>query len=272
MWFDSHCHLDFDAFDGDREDVWARACAAGVTQVFVPGATPAQWAGLGALKARFSGVHVGVGLHPYFLHEVGEQECERALERLPAEYARLGASAVGECGLDGRPEKVEHTPLERQVAVLERHLVLARELAAPLVVHVVHAHGVAVRLFEKFGPLPAGGVLHSYSGSAAFVPRYARLGFSFGFSAAVCRTGARKVLEAVRAVRDDRLLLETDAPDQLSPALRHAGAVRNEPTALLDVAKVVSECRGVSLAHLAALTTANAERLFSGLVSSEPLR
>jgi TatD DNase family protein len=76
----------------------------------------------------------------------------------------------------------------------------------------------------------------------------------------------------VRAVTDERLLLETDAPDQLSPALRAAGVTRNEPSALLDVAKVVAECRGVSLAHLAAVTTANAERLFSGLVSSEPLR
>lgn len=263
MWFDGHCHLDFDAFAADRDDVWERARAVGVTAAFVPGVTRSQWARLGPLKQRYPGLRVGLGLHPYFLHEATAGESERALDELASEYVRLGASAVGECGVDARPERLAACPLERQLALLERHAIGARELSAPLVVHVVRAHGAALELLERLGPLPAGGVLHSYSGPAELVARYGRLGFSFGFSAAVCRKGARKVVEALAVVPDERLLLETDAPDQPTPGWRASGVTRNEPSALVEVAARVAALRKTPLARLAEVTTSNAERLFS---------
>jgi TatD DNase family protein len=116
------------------------------------------------------------------LSEANEAEWSAALLRLPHEYERLGAVAIGECGLDRR-----------------RDLVVAVELEAPLVLHVVGAHGAALDLLERFGPFRAGGVLHSYSGTAELVPRYERLNLSFGFSATVCRGSAHKAHKALRA-------------------------------------------------------------------------
>jgi TatD DNase family protein len=105
--------------------------------------------------------------------------------------------------------------------------------------------------------------MHSYSGPKELVPRYAGLGLSFGFSAAVGREGGRKVTQALLAVPSDRLLLETDAPDQPGAALRASGNDRNEPAELLTVANQVAATLGISADALATLTTANAERLFS---------
>lgn len=263
MWFDSHCHLDFPEFDPDRTEVWQRARTGGVTQSFVPGVSPAQWERLGALRRALPGACVGIGLHPYFLARLSATEREAALDDLPRNYARVGATAIGECGLHRPGAGQSGLTLPLQLEVLERHLVVARELVAPLVLHVVGAHGAALDLLERFGRFPAGGVLHSYSGPAELVSRYARLGFSFGFSGGVCRARARKAHEAVRAVPLDRLLLETDAPDQPPPAVRARGRERTEPVDLLLVAEAVARLRDLSLEALSAATTRNAAALFT---------
>lgn len=268
VWFDSHCHLDFEAFDADRARVWQRARDLGVTELFVPGVTPAQWVRLAGVRAQIPEARLGVGLHPYFLHELSSSERQRATAELPEWAERLGAQAIGECGLDGRWAK-RGVSLDEQVPVLAAQLTCARELRLPVVLHVVQAHGRALELLEAGGPLLAGGVLHSYSGAAELVERYCKLGLCFGFSGAVTRPNATKARAALRAVPLDRLLLETDAPDQppsgfvASP--EHPR--RNEPGALPAIAALVAELRGLALDELARHTTHNARALFGAGVS-----
>jgi TatD DNase family protein len=263
VWFDSHCHLDFPEFDSDRDAVWQRARSLGVEEAFVPGVLPEQWSELGRVAHSLPGARVGIGIHPRLLADLSEAESGEALARLPEAYERVGAVAVGECGLDARATHGEKPDLTRQLAVLEPQLKAARELDAPLVLHVVSAHGPALELLQRFGPFPAGGVVHSYSGPLDLVPRYARLGLSFGFSAAVCRERAPRVHSAVRAVPAERLLLETDAPDQLPRGERKRGRTRTEPSDLLLVAGAVAKLRGVELEELARITTENARALFA---------
>lgn len=264
MWFDSHCHIDFAAFDLDRLAVWQQARAHGIEALFIPGVSATSWDSVARVSRSLPGTCFGLGLHPALLTEANEAEWSAALLRLPHEYERLGAVAIGECGLDRRRDQRGGLPLERQLHVLEQHVVVAVELQAPLVLHVIGAHGAALDLLERFGPFRAGGVLHSYSGTAELVPRYERLNLSFGFSATVCRGSAHKAHKALRATPLDRLLIETDAPDRPPPSVYAAGRSRGEPRDLLLVAEAAARLSALELEALATATTQNATALFTG--------
>ncbi|HHH27166.1 MAG TPA: TatD family deoxyribonuclease [Polyangiaceae bacterium] len=252
--FDSHCHLDFAAFDDDRDAVVARARSRGVTAVHVPGVGPDQWAKAAALQ--HAGIGSSVGIHPQWLASLSAAELEDALASLQVRAGELGAEAIGEVGLDAFTAK-KGPDVDAQVAVLDAHIEVAKALELPIVLHVLGPHGKALATLKRHAPLPAGGVLHSYSGPAEMVAEYSRLGLFFGFAAAVTRANARRPLEAARAVPAERLLIETDGPDQ---AL--AGHERGSPEDLPAICAAVARARGEEPATVAALTEANARRLF----------
>jgi len=231
---DAHCHLDDPRFDPDRDAVMDRARAAGVTGLVVPGVTPARWPALPGLARRHPEVRIGFGLHPEALEALTPAEREAALADLPHWLTDHGACCVGETGLDRRSP----VPLAEQARLTTAHLALASELALPVVLHCVGAHGALLRLLHDHGPVT--GLLHAYSGSAELVPRYLALGLHLSFGGAVTWPGARRPLQALRAVPADRLLLETDAPDQ-APHSRRGG--RNEPALLPEIAARVAELR-----------------------------
>jgi len=252
---DSHCHLDKAEFDADRGAVLARARAAGVTDVVVPAIGPDSWDALAAWARATPGVHFGLGVHPQLLPELDPSGDGARLETLEAALARGGAVAVGECGLDA--PSAAGAPMERQIEVLRGHLRLARQLGLPVVLHCLRAHDPLLALLAE-EPLPAGGVLHSFSGSAEQVREYLRSGLHFSFAGPVTYETARKPLAAVRAVPEDRLLLETDAPDQTPRP--HRG--RNEPAFVAEIAAAVARALGTTVDEVDARTTANAQALF----------
>jgi TatD DNase family protein len=253
---DTHCHLDQAAFDADRAEVLARARAAGVTDIVVPGIGPDGWAPLAAYARATPGVHAAAGIHPQLLPELDPRDDPRVLAEIEAALARGGVVAVGECGLDG-PSVEAGAPMERQVAVLRAHLRFAARSGLPVILHCLRAHEPLLALLAE-EPVPAGGVLHSYSGSADQVRAYAPFGLHFSFAGPVTYERARKPLEAARAVPRDRLLVETDAPDQTPRP--HRG--RNEPAFLPGIAAAVAGALGITVEEVDALTTANARRLF----------
>jgi TatD DNase family protein len=293
--------LDFAVFDADRAEVWQRARDVGVQRAFVPGVKPSQWAGLAALRTAMPEICFGVGVHPFFLHDQSADELHTALATLAETAQSLGAVAIGECGLDARVPKRGGPSLAEQEAVLSAQIAVARTSRLPLVLHAVDTHGRLLQLLEDGGPLPAGGALHAYSGSAELVPRYAKLGLYFGFGGALTRPSARRAWAALKAVPRDRLLLETDAPDQPPYGWQGAGATcvdaaamgdpgavhcnepaapaaqsepaprngppraaRNEPAALLWIARAICEQWGGTADELAQITTNNALTLFGG--------
>jgi TatD DNase family protein len=270
---DTHCHLDVAAFDEDRDAVIARAGAAGVTGMLIPGIRPRTWAALGALARRHAGggVRFAVGVHPQIVPELGEDERGGDLEERIAR-ASEDAVAIGECGLDGGTG--ERALQER---IFRAHVRVARALGKPLVVHVLRAHDAAPRILREERAGDCGVVLHSYSGGAALVAVYAGLGCAFSFAGPVTYPNARRPIEAARAVPAELLLAETDAPDQ-TPAAHRAGrpasgeaassrerarsAGRSEPAHLPAVIAGLAAARGAAPAEVAALTAANAARLF----------
>lgn len=223
---DTHCHLDDPCFDADREACLARAAAVGVARVLVPGVEAATWPRVRAVAARH-GLLFALGTHP------------QAVPRTRAVPDDLtGAVAIGECGLDGPTP----APMEVQEAVLAAHLALARDTGLPVILHCYKAHDRMLPLLRRHAPLR--GVMHSYSGGAALVPDYVAVGLHLSFAGPISREKARKPVDALRAVPLDRLLAETDAPDQCP----HPHRGRNEPAFLADVVAAMERIRGERLA------------------------
>jgi TatD DNase family protein len=247
---DTHCHLDVAAFDADRPEVLARARAAGVVGMLVPAIRPRTWQALVDLARAHAELAIALGIHPQIVPELGPDE------RLDADaIARAvvdgGACAVGECGLDGATGE-----RELQEQILRAHVRAARAVKRPLVIHVLRAHDAAPKILREERAGDVGGVMHSYSGGADLVAVYRDLGLHFSFAGPVTYANARKPLEAARIIPDELLLAETDAPDQSS----RGG--RSEPAYVADVIAALAAARGTTPEVIAALTTANARRLF----------
>ena len=182
-------------------------------------------------------------------------EIDDAIELL----AQRAAFSIGETGLD-RSRFCKAETLPRQEHAFRAQLALARALNLPVILHILGAHGRALELLASDGLPAAGGMVHSYSGSAEMVAQYEELGLYVSFSASVTRPNAARVLKAVRAVSADRLLVETDCPDQ-PPSSRDSK--RNLPEWLVDVVQVVANARGESMDAVAKSTMNNAGRLFN---------
>jgi TatD DNase family protein len=250
---DTHCHLDVPAFDTDRDEVVARAAAAGISGMLIPAIRPRTWDALRALAARHhdAGVRWAIGIHPQVVPELEADELVDLEQRL-ADGA-TGAIAIGECGLDGNTAN-----RELQEQIFRSHVRVARALGKPVVVHVLHAHDLAPKVLREESC--AGGVLHSYSGGADLVSVYRDLGMTFSFAGPISYPNARRPVEAARVIPPELLLVETDAPDQAPEG--HRGG-RSEPAFLPAVIAGLAAARGTSVEDIAALTAANARRLFA---------
>ena len=256
MVIDTHCHLDTAAFDADLDAVLSRAVAAGIRGMLVPAIRPRTWPALAELAARAhgAGVRCALGIHPQIVPELAPDELAGDLEqRLADAITEAHAVAVGECGLDGGTGS-----LDLQERLFRAHIRVARALRLPLVIHVLRAHDAAPRILREEGPVE--GVLHSYSGGAELVPVYRALGLAFSFAGPISYAHARRPGEAARAIPPELLLVETDAPDQAPDG--HRGG-RSEPAFLPAVVAGLAAARGISVEDAAALTAANARRVFA---------
>ncbi len=247
---DSHCHLDADEFDADREAVLMRARERGVTRQIVPAVAAAGWPKLRDVCAADAGLFPAYGLHPMYLHMHRDEH----LEQLGHWIEREQPVAVGECGLDFFVEGLDH---DLQAKFFEGQLLLAREFELPVVVHARRAVDAVIADIRKVGRLS--GVVHSYAGSPEQARQLWDLGFMIGLGGPVTYERAQRLRRLVATMPLEHLLLETDAPDQPDAGIR---GQRNEPARLASVLSVVAGLRGGDPAEIAAITTANAERMF----------
>lgn len=257
MLIDAHCHLDFPDFDADREAVLARAHAAGVGHLVVPGTTRARWPDVLALGLR-DDISVCLGLHPYFLDEHGDNDSE-ALDAVLAEG--LGEASggprivgLGECGVDGRLGDT----LAAQWRLFEAQVRLAKAHRLPLVIHCVRVNDLMAKRLRQLAP-PEGGLIHAFAGSPEQARRFIDLGFVVGLGGALTHERAKRLRRAVASLPDDGYVLETDSPDM--PLAGHRGE-RNEPARVAEVCRAVAGLREQSMARVAADSSATARRLF----------
>lgn len=247
---DSHCHLDAEEFDPDRDAVIARAQAAGVQAQVVPAVTAASWAKLRAVCAAAPGLYPAYGLHPLFLN----QHRPEHLPLLGEWIERERPCAIGECGLDFFVEGLDEAEQQRYFT---GQLQLAREFDLPVIVHARRAVDAVILAIRKVGRLR--GVVHSFAGSAEQAAQLRSLDFLIGLGGPVTYARAQRLRRLAATVPLQQLLLETDAPDQPDAAIR---GQRNEPARLRTVLDTIAALRDAPAASIAAQTTANAQRLF----------
>lgn len=251
---DSHCHLDAEAFDPDRDAVIARACAAGVRRQLVPAVTAASWPKLRQVCRTAPGLYPAYGLHPTFL----DAHRPRHLDELRGWIERERPLAIGECGLDFFVDGLDP---QAQALYFEGQLRLARDTGLPLVVHARRAVDAVTAAIRRIGG-EAGlrGVVHSFSGSPEQARQLWKLGFLIGLGGPLTYERAQRLRRLVAGMPLEFLLLETDAPDQPDAGIR---GQRNEPARLATVLETVALLRDQDPAEIAAITSANAERLFA---------
>jgi TatD DNase family protein len=253
---DSHCHLDDEQFDADRDAVVERALAAGVAHLLVIGTgegPPDLEAGL-RMAERYGNVMASVGIHPQHAGKASADDLRRLQELVQCRRV----AAVGEIGLD---YYWDAAPREVQKRLFIEQLELARARGMAVILHTREAwDDTLVILAEHWWDSGLPAIFHCFTGDAGLARRLAQLGNSyFGIGGIVTFPKATDLQAAVREIPGDRLLLETDAP-YLAP-VPHRGK-RNEPAFLRHTAERVAELRGARLEDLAALTTANFERAF----------
>ncbi|MBX6394642.1 MAG: TatD family hydrolase [Alicyclobacillaceae bacterium] len=252
MLFDSHSHLNDEKFAGDVDEVIARAEAAGVRAVVVPGYDLPSSERAVDLARRYEICYAAVGIHP---HDAASAT-DAVMDGIKSLAKEDKVVAIGEIGLD---YYYEHSPREIQKEVLERHIGLARELGLPVLIHNREAHADVVELLRRTSAAETGGVMHCFSGSWETAQACLNLGFYLSFAGPLTFKNAKRPREVAAKVPIDRLLIETDAP-YLTPE-PHRGK-RNEPAHVALVANALAALREMDPDALANATWENACRLF----------
>jgi TatD DNase family protein len=255
MLFDTHTHLDQEEFDDVRDAVVERARAAGVEALVAVGTTAAASRKCVELAGKYPSVYAAVGIQPNYIAERQDGDWEE-IERLAAAPRVV---AIGETGLD---RHWDFTPFDQQQQYFDRHMRLAADRGLPFIVHMRDCDEdimAALREARRRGPLA--GVMHSFTGGADMAAECVQLGLYISFAGMITYKKSRELRDVAAEIPADRLLIETDSP-YLSPEPVR-GKRPNEPAHLRHTAEVVARLREMTFEELAALTTANARRLFS---------
>ena len=254
MLVDSHCHLDFPDFAAELDAVVARARAAGVGRMVTISTRVKKYAQVIAVAEKFPDIFCSVGTHPHNAHE----ELDIDTKALVALTKHPKIVAIGEAGLDYHYDK---SPRAAQEQGFRQHIAAARETGLPLVIHAREADADMARILEEEtgkGAFPA--VLHCYTGGRELAFKAMELGLYIGFTGILTFKNGQDLRDIARDLPADRILVETDSP-YLAP-LPYRGK-RNEPSYVVETAKVMAQVRGVSAEEIARVTTENFFRLFN---------
>jgi len=251
--FDTHCHLDEEAFVGDVEQVVARTLDEGLVGLATIGITADTSRAAVELANRFPHVHAVVGIQPNYVAESNEADWETILELVTDPQV----VAVGETGLD---RYWDYSPIEDQAEMFRRHMQLAREHELPFVVHCREAEADVVAELEREAGLgPLNGIMHSFAGDAATAARCVELGMHISLAGMLTFKKNDALRAAAAEVPLGRLLVETDAPYLAPMPFR---GKRNEPSWVRYTAECLAEVKEISFEELAEATTENALRVF----------
>lgn len=249
--FDSHCHLDDSAYDGDRAEVLIKAEAAGVARILNPGYDIKSSTDALTMAASYDMVSAAVGIHP----QKGEEHNKESYALLEALGAEGKPAAIGEIGLDYYWMK---SPKEAQHEAFIWQLELAERLNLPVIVHSRDAAQETFDIVKAYRHKLVGLIMHCYSGSWEMALEYVKLGCLISLGGPVTFKNARKSHEVAEKVPLTHLLAETDGP-YLAPE-PHRGK-RNEPGYTRLVVERIAEIKGLEAEAVAEATYLNAAKL-----------
>jgi len=248
---DTHAHLQWPAFEKDREQVIRRAFDAGVQEIVNIGYDLKASREAVQIAHDNENVYAVVGVHPHNAKTLGEH----ALAELRETAQDKKVVAIGEIGLDYYRNL---SPRTVQTEAFEQQISLAKDLGLPVVIHDREAHADILEVLRRFGKQVTG-VMHCFSGSIEMAEEMIGLGYSISIAGPVTFPNAWKLHQLVGKLPEESIVLETDCP-WLSPQSRRGK--RNEPAYIVETARRIAELRGMSLEDLVKATSRNAERLF----------
>lgn len=248
---DSHCHIDGEAFDADRDAVVERARAAGVRAMLVVGTGDphsGEIAKAVATAENYAGVYAAVGVHPHDA-KLYDDRAEETLVNLAKSEKVI---AWGEIGLD---YYYDHSPRDVQRAVFIRQIRTARALDLPIIIHSRDADDETVEILrEECSYEGFRGIMHCFGGTPEMAADLMAIGFMISFAGNVTFKKAENLRDAARVVPLERLLIETDCPFLTPVPFR---GKRNEPAYVAETAKFLADFYGIAVETLANRTTRN---------------
>ena len=252
MLFDTHAHLNFNAYKEDSLKVLQRSLDNGVWMINVGSQYSTSKRAVEMAEKHEKGVWAAVGLHPIHVREE-EFDYEK--------YKELAKSkkvvAVGEVGLDYKPEYA--LSKEKQKIVLAQQLKLAEELDLPVIFHCRMAHDDLIKILSENGSRIRG-VVHCFTGSWKQAQEYLGMGLYLGFNGIIFKLNLEEVIKKTPL---EKILIETDCPYLTPlPAVALAKAGRNEPLFVKYVAEKIAKVKELSYKEISRITTENAKKLF----------
>lgn len=258
MIIDSHCHIYFDKFVDDLDEVVRRAEAAGVKKMINIGCDLETSVKAAQMGERFESVYSTVGLHPCYCGDVGAEIFED-FERMIVENEKI--VAVGECGLDYYKGDTSEEGKATQRFAFESQIELATKTHLPLVIHNREADEECFAILSGAGTRNV--VFHCYGSDLKFAEKVWRKGWITSFTGIVTYPNAKDLQEVARNVPMDLFMVETDCPF-LAPQ-GHRGE-RNEPAYVTEVVEKIAELKGLPVDEVAKVATDNTKRFFPRLV------
>jgi TatD DNase family protein len=260
MLVDSHCHLDFPDFAEEREAIVARALEAGIGRMVTISTRVKKFAHVLEIAETFDPVYCSVGTHPHN----ADEELDVSVDDLVRLSNHPKVVAIGEAGLDFHYDKA---PRDAQAQGFRTHIAAARITGLPLVIHARNADDLmAAILKEETGKGAFPFILHCFSSGRGLAEAGVALGGYVSFSGILTFKNSAELRAIAADVPRDRLLVETDAPYLAPMPFR---GKRNEPSFVVQTAKVLAETIGVSEAEIAEITTDNFFRLFKKMPRPE---
>lgn len=253
---DTHCHIDLDAFDDDRDAAVERAHQAGVMNMLVIGFEPERWKAALELREHVPGVSVAAGLHPNSANRFSAE----LLDQIATQAQRPEVIAIGETGID---LYWDDAPLDQQQRAFAAQIDLARQLDMPFIIHQRDAENEVLDVLRQF-PTPLNGVLHCFTGDWHYAQSILDLGLHIGLGGAITFKSQTGLHQAASQIPLDRIVLETDSPFMAPVPYR---GKRNEPSYVAIVAEQLADLRSLGPEQIAEATTRNAGQLFPGLLN-----
>ncbi|MEP7039437.1 MAG: TatD family hydrolase [Acidobacteriota bacterium] len=252
IFIDSHCHIDGEQFDEDRDEVVERANAAGVKLMLTIGTgNPHNGEIEKAVEVaeQYENVFAAVGVHPHDA-KLYDDKAENRLIKLAKNEKVI---AWGEIGLDFY---YDHSPHEVQIDVFKRQIKIANELDLPIIIHSRDADKETVEVLteECSDKNFRGGIMHCFGGTAEMAQKLMSIGFLISFAGNVTFKKAENLRDAAKIVPLEKLLIETDCPFLTPVPFR---GKRNEPAFVVHTAQFLADFYGVELENLANQTTNN---------------
>jgi TatD DNase family protein len=251
---DTHCHLTFEQFGADVEQVIQRSIAAGVAGWITVGTDLEDSRKAAELAARFENMFASVAIHPHEAHTADKKTLDELKQLAKSEKV----VAIGETGLDYHYDY--STPLQQRDCFI-RHLEIAAEMNLPVIIHSREAFDETLKILESNGEGVKKVVFHCFSGSVEQAKAVLDKGWYISLTGVVTFKNAEKAREVAKTVPIERLMIETDSPYMTPEPMRKQKV--NEPALLVHTAKFIAGLRGMEQAKFAEQVTATTRQFFS---------